>query len=54
MRKYKISAMLGIVLMGVSSFLACVSQTSLIVLIGNIGIMVSIGVMTYGFLHWQP
>lgn len=57
MRKYKISALIGIIIiiiMGISSFMECVSDMSSIIMIGNIGLLLSIGIMSYGFYHWQP
>ncbi|WP_166484635.1 hypothetical protein [Clostridium cuniculi] len=53
MRKYKISAFIGIIIMGISSFMACVSDVSSVIMIGNIGLVLSILIMSYGFYHWQ-
>lgn len=54
MKKYKISAILGTILMGICSFLACISTNIALINIGNIGLLVSIGIMSYGFSNWQP
>lgn len=54
MKKYKFSALIGILIMGISSFLACVSELSYMNMIGNIGLLISIGITSYGFSHWQP
>ena len=54
MRKYKISALIGIIIMGISSFMAWVSDVASIIMIGNIGLILSIVIMSYGFYHWQP
>lgn len=54
MKKYKLSALFGTIIMGISSFAACVSNTQGIMLLGNIGLIISICIMSYGFYHWQP
>ncbi|MGL4344648.1 MAG: hypothetical protein ACRCTE_05595 [Cellulosilyticaceae bacterium] len=54
MNKYQVCAFLGIAMMGVSSFAACLAEVSSIITLGNIGIIASIGVMAYGFTYWQP
>ena len=54
MKKYKISAILGTILMGICSFLACISTNIALINIGNIGLLVSIGIMSYDFSNWQP
>lgn len=54
MKKYKISAILGTILMGICSFLACISNNIALINIGNIGLLVSICIMSYGFSNWQP
>lgn len=54
MKKYKFSAILGIIIMGIASFLACISNDSLIINIGNIGLVFSIIITSYGFSKWQP
>lgn len=54
MKKYKISALLGIVLMGISSFIACLSEAKGVTIAGNIGLIASLAITSYGFSHWQP
>lgn len=54
MIKYKVSALIGIIIMAISSFMACVSEISSVITIGNIGLLLSICIMSYGFYHWQP
>jgi precorrin-2 methylase len=51
---YKTSALVGTVIMGVSSFVACLAQSGGMIAAGNIGLVVSIVVMSYGFSKWQP
>lgn len=54
MRKYKFSAILGIIIMGIASFLACIPTNSAIINIGNVGLVFSIIIASYGFSKWQP
>lgn len=54
MRKYKITAAVGIVIMGVSSFVTCLSDSPGISGVGNVCLLLSIIIMTYAFFHWQP
>ncbi|MGL4736995.1 MAG: hypothetical protein ACRCW2_06015 [Cellulosilyticaceae bacterium] len=54
MNKYSVWAIIGIILMGLSAFAACLSQVSMVITLGNIGILASIGIMSYGFSYWQP
>lgn len=54
MKKYKMIAISGILLMGISSFLACLGHNDFFIQLGNIGIIASIFVMAHGFKVWQP
>lgn len=54
MTRYKIAALLGTILMGVSSFVACLANSSSLIMAGNIGLVISILIMVYGFNTWQP
>ena len=54
MRKYKISALVGTLIMGISSFASCLSESSFYTNLGNVGLILSIGIMSYGFSKWQP
>lgn len=54
MKKYKFSALFGTLIMGISSFMSCLSESSLYTNIGNTGLILSIGIMSYGFSKWQP
>ena len=54
MRKYKMIAAAGIVMMGISSFVTCLSDSAFISNIGNVFLLLSIVIMTYALFHWQP
>lgn len=54
MDKYKMSALIGTIVMGISSFAACLAENQAVITLGNIGLLVSIAVMSYGFSKWQP
>ncbi len=54
MGKYKASAVAGTVLMGISSFVACLAKDNGMILVGNAGLLISIAVMSFGFSKWQP
>lgn len=51
---YKIAALIGTILMGISSFAACLAQTSALSMAGNVGLIISILIMTFAFNKWQP
>ncbi|MBQ9421804.1 MAG: hypothetical protein IJU30_08665 [Lachnospiraceae bacterium] len=52
--KYKIAAGIGTVIMAVGSFMACLSLNRMTANVGNVLLLVSIGIMLYGFSKWQP
>lgn len=54
MRKYKITAAVGTMIMGISSFISCLAEMDSIKFIGNGFLLLSIAIMTYAFKHWQP
>lgn len=54
MKKYKLAALAGIIIMGIGAFLACLSSTGAAVTIGNIMLVVSLVILIYAFSHWQP
>lgn len=54
MKKYKITAAVGTVIMGISSFASCLAETASVSFWGNGGLLLSIVIMTYAFKHWQP
>lgn len=51
---YKTSAIVGTLVMGVSSFVACLAKGDGLILAGNVGLLLSIVVMSFGFSKWQP
>lgn len=54
MKRYKMAALIGTILLGISSFVACLASGSALIMAGNVGLIVSIGIMCYGFSSWQP
>ncbi len=54
MRKYKIAALVGIIVMGTGSFMACLCTAKAPVMIGNVLLIISLFIMTYAFSSWQP
>lgn len=54
MNKYKISALVGTVIMGIGSFMACLAENVTYTTIGNILLIISILIMIYGYSKWQP
>lgn len=54
MMKYKITALAGLIIMGIGSFMACLAATAFAANIGNVLLVASIAVMGYAFYHWRP
>ncbi len=54
MAKYKWCALIGTIIMGIGSFMACLATTSSMINIGNILLVISIIIMTYAYSKWQP
>lgn len=54
MKKYKISALIGIIVMGIGSFLSCLSPINALIQTGNIMLVFSIAILIYAFSKWQP
>jgi len=52
--KYKVSAVLGIILMGISCYIACFGEAVSTRTEGNILLLISIIIMGVGFSRWQP
>lgn len=52
--KYKAAAGIGTIIMAIGSFMACLSTEALTANIGNALLLISIGIMLYGFSRWQP
>ena len=54
MRRHKLAALLGTLIMAVGSFMACLCVESVPANIGNVLLVVSILIMFYGYSVWQP
>ena len=54
MRKYKIAALAGILVMGTGSFMACLCTSPAPVMTGNVLLIISLFIMAYAFSSWQP
>lgn len=54
MTRYKIAALIGTIIMGISSFVACLANAPALITAGNVGLVISIIIMSYGFNSWQP
>ena len=52
LRKYKIAALIGIIVIG--AFMACLCTTSSLIMTGNVLLIASIFVLIYAFSSWQP
>lgn len=54
MRKYKIAALIGIILMGCGSFMTCLAEASGVIMAGNVLLVISLIILIYAFRVWQP
>lgn len=54
MNRYKFSALIGTVIMGIGSFMGCLAEKPIYIHVGNGLLIVSILVMIYGYSKWQP
>ena len=54
MFKYKLAALIGIILMGCGSFMTCLSTSAGIIMAGNVFLVISLVIMIYAFHVWQP
>lgn len=54
MLKYKIAALIGIILMGCGSFMTCLSTSASVVMAGNVLLVISMVITIYAFNVWQP
>ena len=54
MRKYKIAALIGIILMGCGSFMTCLAEVSGVIMAGNVLLVISLLILIYAFWVWQP
>lgn len=53
-KKYKLTALIGIIIMGIGSFMACLATTATYITIGNVMLILSLVITTYAFSYWQP
>ena len=54
LKKYKIAALIGIIIMGIGAFMACLCTASPLIMTGNVLLIASIFVLIYAFSSWQP
>ena len=54
MLKYKIAALIVIILMGCGSFMTCLSTSAGVVMAGNVLLVISMVITIYAFNVWQP
>lgn len=54
MFKYKLAALIGIILMGCGSFMTCLSASAQIIMNGNVLLVISMIILIYAFRVWQP
>ncbi|MDR0925476.1 MAG: hypothetical protein LBN31_14125 [Hungatella sp.] len=54
MNRYKLSALVGTVIMGIGSFMACLAEKTPYIFTGNVLLVASIFIMIYGYAKWQP
>jgi len=54
LKKYKIAALIGIIVMGIGAFMACLCTTSSLIMTGNVLLIASIFILIYAFSSWQP
>ena len=53
-KKYKILALVGLIIMGIGSFMSCLAPTSTLCNVGNCILLASIAIMAYAFYYWRP
>lgn len=51
---YKIIALIGVVIMGIGSFMSCLSASHAFQIAGNVILVISLVITGYGFYRWQP
>ena len=54
MDRYKLSALIGTVIMGIGSFMGYLAENPVYINTGNALLVVSILIMIYGYSRWQP
>lgn len=51
---YKLSAIIGTIIMGFGSFITCLSLDTTMIALGNGLLVTSIIMMGFGYSKWQP
>lgn len=51
---YIITAAVGVIIMGIGSFMSCLSDTTMFRVTGNVLMVVSLAITGYGFYKWKP
>jgi len=51
---YKLSAILGTIIMGIGAFITCLATSDSAITLGNGMLVVSIIMMGFGYSKWQP
>lgn len=51
---YKLSAILGTIIMGIGAFITCLATSDSTITLGNGMLVVSIIMMGFGYSKWQP
>lgn len=54
MFKYKLAALIGIILMGCGSFMTCLASSAGVIMAGNVFLVISLIILIYAFRVWQP
>lgn len=54
LKKYKLAALAGTIVMGFGAFMACLCTTQPLIIAGDVLLGASILIMTYGYSGWQP
>lgn len=54
MKKYKLSAIIGVVIMGIGCFMSCLATSVLTGHVGDALIIISLIPAIYGFSTWNP
>ena len=54
LKKYKIAALIGIIIMGIGAFMACLCTASSLLMTVKVLLIASIFVLMYAFSSWQP
>lgn len=52
--KYKIIAFIGLIIMGIGSFMSCLAPTAAMCNVGSGILIASIIIMAYAFYFWRP